>query len=105
MRGGNSCPFGQLHKYLGKQSLVYFHVFLLHPIPDCSASPSWQCSSIQFQSQDYSVLSAARSHLSSMLLVRSLYKTAKAQLAKTVTSDCETHLNHLSVQCKFLDSA
>ena len=25
------------------------------------------------------------------------------QSHKTVTSDCETHLNHLSVQCKFLD--
>ena len=58
---------------------------------------------LQFQSQDYSILSAVRSHLSSMPLARSLYKTAKAQLAKTVTSDCETHLNHLSVQCKFLD--
>ena len=49
---------------------------------------------LQFQSQDYSILSAARSHLSSMPLAWSLYKTAKAQLAKTVTSDC-----------KFLDSA
>jgi len=61
---------------------------------------------LQLQSQDCSILSAAWSHLSSMPLVRSLYKTAtKAQLTKTVISDCETHLNHLSVQCKFLDSA
>ena len=59
---------------------------------------------LQFQSQDYSILSAARRYLSSMPLAWSLYKTAKAQLAKTVASDCETHLNHLSVQCKFLDS-
>ena len=60
---------------------------------------------LQFQSQDYSILSAARSHLSSMPLARSLYKKAKAQLVKTVTSDCESHLNHLSVRCKVLDSA
>jgi len=39
-------------------------------------------------------------HGSSVPLAQSLYKKAKAQLAKTVTSDCKTHLNHLSVQCK-----
>ena len=32
-------------------------------------------------------------------------KTAKTQLAKIVTKDCESHLNHLSIQRKFLDSA
>ena len=60
---------------------------------------------LQLQLQDYSILSAAQSHLSSMPLARSLYKTAKAQLTKLVTKDCESHLNDLSVQCKFLDSA
>ena len=63
------------------------------------ASPSWQCSSA------VSVTGLFHPEVISlpMPLARSL--TAKAQLAKTVTSDCESHLNHLSVQCKFLDSA
>jgi len=54
---------------------------------------------LQFQLQDYSILSAAWSHLSPMPLAWSLYKTAKA------TPDCETHFNHLNIQSKFLDSA
>jgi len=60
---------------------------------------------LQFQSQDYSILSAAQSQVSGMPLARSLYKTAKDQLTSITVSDNEAHLNQLTVQCKFLDSA
>ncbi|XP_065896220.1 uncharacterized protein [Dysidea avara] len=60
---------------------------------------------LQFQNQDYSILSAAQSQLSDMPSARSLYKRAKDDLTSKITSDSEAHLNQLTVQCKFLDSA
>ena len=60
---------------------------------------------LQFQNQDYSILSASQSQVSNMPSARSLYKEANDQLSSKITSDSEVHLNQLTVQCKFLDSA
>jgi len=43
--------------------------------------------------------------VSDMPSARSLYKRAKDQLTSIIVSDSETHLNQLTVQYKFLDSA
>jgi len=40
-----------------------------------------------------------------MLLAQSLHKIAKDQLTSISVSDNEAHLNQLTMQCKFLDSA
>ena len=60
---------------------------------------------LQFQDCDYSILSTARKQLSSLPTARSLYVTAKTQLLSEVKSTSEDHLQTLSVQCKFADSA
>ena len=52
---------------------------------------------LQFQNQDYSILSAAQSHLSDMPSTRSLYKRARDDLTSKITSDSEAHLNQLTV--------
>ena len=47
----------------------------------------------------------ARKQLSLLPTARSLYVRAKTQLLSEVKSTCEDHLQTLSVQCKFADSA
>ena len=59
---------------------------------------------LQFQSQDYSILSAAQSQVSDMPSTRSLYKRAKDELTSDTESDNEAHLNQFTVQCIFLES-
>ena len=60
---------------------------------------------LQFQDCDYSILSTAWKQLSSLPTARSLYVTAKTQLLSEAKSTSEDHLQTLSVQCKFADSA
>ena len=60
---------------------------------------------LQFQEQDYSILSDTQSQLSNMPSARSLYKKAKDQFSSVLVSENEAHLKQLTVQCKFLDSA
>ena len=57
---------------------------------------------LQFQEQDYSILSDAQSQLSNMPSAQSLYKKAKDQLSSVLVSENEAHLKQLT---KFLDSA
>ena len=60
---------------------------------------------LQFQEQDYSILSDVQSQLSNMPSARSLYKKAKDQLSSVLVLENEAHLKQLTVQCKFLYSA
>ena len=50
---------------------------------------------LQFQNQDYSILSAAQNQVSNMLSVRPHYKRAKDQLTSKITSVSEAH-DHLN---------
>ena len=60
---------------------------------------------LQVQDDDYSILTVAKKQLSSLPAARSLYLKAKHQLLSDTKSDCVNHLQTLSVQCKFEDSA
>ena len=60
---------------------------------------------LQVQGNDYSILTAAKKQLTDFPFARSLYLTAKRQLSEETKSCCENHLQTLSVQCKFNDSA
>ena len=60
---------------------------------------------LQFHEHDYSILLTARKQLSSLPTARSLYVRAKNQLLIEVKSTSEDHLQALSVQSKFADSA
>jgi len=90
-------------------NLVCFHVYMHHLILN---SRNWAYISfllsndfLQFQEQHYSTLSEAQKQVSDMPSAQSLYKRAKDQLTSIIVSDNEIHLNQLTVQCKFLDSA
>ena len=61
--------------------------------------------SLQIQDDDYSLLLSAREQLSSIPTARSLYIKAKRLFCNNIKSQCDTHLQTLSVQCKFRDSA
>ena len=58
---------------------------------------------LQTNDADYSLL--PREQLSSLPTARSLYLKAKHLLFNTITADCDSHLQNLSVQSKFGDSA
>ena len=57
------------------------------------------------QDNDYSLMLSACEQLSSIPTARSLYVKAKHLLSTNIKSQCDTHLQTLSVQCKFGDSA
>ena len=54
---------------------------------------------------NYSILSAARKQLSALPTAKSLYIKVKSHLLNEVKSTCKNHLQTLSVQFKFGDSA
>jgi len=58
-----------------------------------------------FQERDYSILLTARKQLFSLPTARSLYVRAITQLLSEIKSKCEDHLQTISVQSKFADSA
>ena len=60
---------------------------------------------LQINDNDYSILSIARKQLSTLPSARSLYVKAKNQLRDYTKSQCENHLQTLSVQSKFEGSA
>ena len=60
---------------------------------------------LQVHDHDYSILSAAKKQLNCFPLARSLYLEAKHHLVKETRSQCENHLQTLTVQSKFGDSA
>jgi len=60
---------------------------------------------LQTSDADYSLLKSACEQLSLLPTARSLYLKAKHLLFNTITSESETHLQTLSVQSKFGDSA
>ena len=60
---------------------------------------------LQIQDTDYSILSSAKKQLSAFPSARSLYVTAKKQLREHTKMQCEDHLQSLSVQSKFQNSA
>ena len=60
---------------------------------------------LQIRDTGYSLLMRAREQLSSLPTARSLYMKAKKLLSDNVKSNCSTHLQTLTVQCKFADSA
>jgi len=60
---------------------------------------------LQTQTEDYNILSKARSQLSSFPMARPLYVLSKKILTSNERSRYEDHLDTLSVQYKFKDSA
>ena len=60
---------------------------------------------LQIRDTDYSLLMRAHEQLSSLPTARSLYMKAKKLLSNNIKSNCNTHLQTLTVQCKFADSA
>jgi len=60
---------------------------------------------LQVQDNNYSILTAAKKQLTDFPFARSLYLKAKHQLSDETKSRYENHLQTLSVQGKFNDSA
>lgn len=60
---------------------------------------------LQVRKNDYSILMAAKEQLSALPSARSLYLKAKSRLLNDTKSTCQSHLQTLSVQSKFEDSA
>jgi len=60
---------------------------------------------LQVQDNDYSILVAAKKHLKVFPYAQSLYLKAKHQLLDETKCHCESHLQTLSVQGTFSDSA
>jgi len=59
---------------------------------------------LQTQDSDYSIISEARSQLSSLPMARPLYLLSKKMLSVNERSRYDNHLDTLSVQCKLKDS-
>ena len=60
---------------------------------------------LQINDNEYSILANAQKQLSVLPSVRSLYLKAKTQLSQFNKSQCENHLQTLTIQSKFGRSA